>query len=135
VPSLTRPVIPDGIFSVELNTGQQVIYLAELHRWTQTKAVTAQLLRYLQVIQSGAIQSKYGIKANPMICSVHLQDSVLLGVKSRLQKHPDFAPFLRNFVFRKMGGIQSDFTNGWHLADNTPANPFPFPNPQANVSK
>jgi len=135
LPRLASPVIPDGIFSVELITGQQAIYLAELHRSTQTKAVTAQLLRYIEVIQSGAIQSKYGIKANPMICSVHLQDSVLRGVKARLKKNPDFAPFLRNFMFRKMEGIQKDFTSGWHLVDNTPANPFPFPNPQENVSE
>lgn len=134
VPNLATPVIPDGIFSVELITGQQAIYLAELHRSTQTKAVTAQLLRYIEVIQSGVIQSKYGIKAHPMICSVHLKDNVLSGVKARLLKHPEFAPFLRNFVFRKMNNLHSDFTHGWHLADNTPANPFPPSNHASHAS-
>jgi len=134
VPNLTKPVIPDGIFSVELTSGQQAIYLAELHRSTQTKAVTEQLLRYLQVIQNGAVQTKFGLEAHPMICSVHLQDNVLLGVKSRLLKHPEFAPFLRNFVFRKMNDLHSDFTHGWHLADNTPANPFPQSNSTNHAS-
>ena len=134
VPGLSRSVIPDGTFVVELTSGQQAIYLTEIHRSTQTKAVTEQLLRYLHVIRSGAVQAKYGFKAHPMICSVHMQDSVLIGVKKRLMQHPDFEPFKRNFVFRKMEGLTSDFQRGWHLADDTPAVPFPLPNPMSHAS-
>ncbi|MEM7662770.1 MAG: hypothetical protein AAF292_11010 [Pseudomonadota bacterium] len=133
IPGLSRSVIPDGTFVVELISGQQAIYLSEIHRSTQTKAVTEQLLRYLPVIRSGAVQAKYGYEVNPMICSVHMQDSVLLGVKKRLLQHPDFEPFKRNFVFRRMDGLISDFRLGWHLADDTPAIPFPLSNPSSDV--
>jgi len=134
VPGLSRPIIPDGTFVVELTSGKQAIYLSEIHRSTQTKAVTEQLLRYLKVIRSGAVQAKYDFEAHPMICSVHMQDSVLLGVKKRLLQHPDFEPFKRNFVFRKMDGLTNAFQTGWHLADNTPAVPFPLPNPVRHAS-
>ena len=129
VPGLINTIIPDGIFAVGLTTGQTAVYLVEIHRATQSKAVTEQLNRYFEVIKSGVIQQKYGYAVNPIICSVHHQASVLASVKARLNAHLGFAPFKHNFVFHALDDLNANFTGGWHFADGTAANPFPLPNP------
>lgn len=133
VPSLVNTVIPDGIFAVGLTTGKTAVYMVEIHRSTQSKAVTEQLSRYFEIIKSGIIQQKYGYSVHPIICSVHHQPSVLTSVKARLNRHPGFIHFRRNFVFHSLQGLKSNFTGGWHFADGKQANPFPL-NPMKNES-
>lgn len=125
VPELPKPVVPDGIFGVALTSGKVVVYLVEVHRTTQTKAVTEQLTRYFEVIKSGVIQKKFGHPVHPVICSIHHQKSVCFGVKMRLAKNPEFACFRGNFVFQKMDNLKSSFSDGWHFADDSAAQPFP----------
>lgn len=133
VPNLPRPVIPDGTFAVRLFSGPVALYVAELHRSTQTKAVTEQLKRYLDVIKSGALEQAHGIDVNPMVCSIHMQDAVLTGTKARLLNDPEFATFKSNFVFNTIDQMRSNFCDGWHLADGSPATPFPLNNPESDV--
>ena len=128
VPRLVNTVIPDGLYAVGLDTGQTAVYVVEIHRATQSKAVTEQLARYCEAITSGAIGQAHGYTANPVICSVHHQPAVLVSVKRRLLAHAGFANFQRNFVFHALNTLTSDFTGGWHFADDQPANPFPLPN-------
>ena len=130
IPDSSKAVIPDGTFAVELNSGKSVVYLVEIHRSTQTKAVTAQLERYFDVIKHRTIQQKYALQVHPIICSVHHQTTVLNSVKKRLNDNPEFEPFKRNFVFHTLDDLTTKFTGGWHFADNTSAHPFP--NPQGN---
>jgi len=130
VPDLINSIIPDGTFAVGLKTGAVAVYLVEIHRATQSKAVTEQLSRYFAAIKSGAIQQKYGYRTHPIVCSVHDQPSVLKSVKTRLNAHPSFCQFKRNFVFHALDDLNDDFTAGWHFADDAPANPFPLPNPK-----
>lgn len=129
VPGLVNTVIPDGIFAVGLTTGKTAIYMVEIHRSTQSKAVTEQLNRYFEVIKSGVIQQKFGYPVHPIICSVHHQPAVLASVKARLTAHPGFIHFRHNFVFRALNDLNLDFCGGWHFADGQPANPFPLPHP------
>jgi len=129
VTGLVNTVIPDGTFAVGLMSGQTAVYLVEIHRSTQSKAVTEQLNRYFDVIKSRAVAEKYGHKGHPIICSVHQQASVLASVKARLNAHAGFAAFKHNFVFHALDDLNANFTGGWHFADNTPAEPFPLPNP------
>ena len=63
VPELVNTVIPDGTFAVGLHTGQIAVYLVEIHRSTQSKAVTEQLNRYFEVIQSDTIARKYATRS------------------------------------------------------------------------
>ncbi len=127
VTGLVNTVIPDGTFVVGLTTGKAAVYLVEVHRSTQSKAVTEQLNRYFEVIKSGVIQQKYGYSVHPIICSVHHQASVLTSVKARLNAHQGFAPFRHNIVFHSLDDLNSNFSTGWHFADDKPANPFPLP--------
>ena len=129
VSDIPNPIIPDGTFAVELSSGKIALYLVEIHRSTQTKAVTDQLMQYFKVIRNGTIQQKYGYAVHPIICSVHHQPSVLNSVKSRLLADPKFEPFKQNFVFHGLEDLTSNFTGGWHFADNSPAHPFPLPKP------
>lgn len=128
VTEIPNRIIPDGTFVVEKHSGKVAAYLVEIHRSTQTKAVTEQLERYFEIIRSGAIQQKYGYKVHPIICSIHHQNAVLTGSKTRLTGHPDFEPFKRNFVFHKLEDLTTNFTGNWHFADNASARPFPIPN-------
>ena len=131
VTDLVHSIIPDGTFAVKLNTGQTALYLIEIHRTTQSKAVTQKLNQYFDVIRSGAVRQKYGYKTNPIVCSVHHQPSVLRSVKSRLLSDPKFEPFKRNFVFHGLEDLTSNFTGDWHFADGAPAQPFPLRKPSA----
>jgi len=125
VPNDDRPIIPDGTFTVTLTNGATALYLVEIHRATQTRKVTKQLARYFEVISGQVAQQKYGLQAHPIICSVHENDTVLKATKQAVLQHPEFAPFQHNFVFRSMDGLNQNFTNGWHFADDHAANPFP----------
>lgn len=129
VPGLVNSVIPDAIMAVGLTTGQHAVYLVEIHRATQSKAVAQQLSQYFEVIKSGVLGQAHGLTANPVICSVHHKPAVLASVKARLVAHEAFEPFKRNFVFHGLDDLNSHFTTGWHFADDTPANPFPLPQP------
>jgi len=129
-PDSSKAIIPDGTFAVELHSGKLMVYLVEIHRSTQTKAVTAQLKRYFDVIRERVIQQKYDLQVHPVICSIHHQNSVLNGVKNRLNADADFEPFKRNFVFHTLDDLTINFTGGWHFANNTPA--IPFPNQKGN---
>ena len=129
VPDLVGSIIPDGTFAIKLNTGPLALYLVEIHRTTQSKAVTHKLNQYFDVIRTGAVRQKYGYKANPIICSVHHQPSVLRSVKFRLMAQVEFVAFKHNFVFLSLEDLTTNFTNGWHFADNSPAHPFPLPKP------
>lgn len=135
VPSLVTTVIPDGLFAVGSASGQQAVYVVEIHRATQSKAVAQQLGQYLAVITSDAIGQTHGFSAPPLICSVHQQAAVLSSVKARLLAHDGFEPFQHNFVFHSLDDLNDHFTSGWHFADDRPANPFPLPNPQPNASQ
>ena len=126
VPELINPVIPDGTFAVQLNTGATALYLVEIHRSSQSKTVSDQLSRYCEVIKSGVVAQKYGFDVNPIICSVHQQKAVLQSVKRRLLAFEGFAPFKHNFVFHELADLNTNFSQGWHFADGTPANPFPL---------
>ena len=128
IPDLVHSIIPDGTFAVKLTTGPIALYLVEIHRTTQSKSVTQKLNQYFDVIRSGAVRQKYGYEVNPIVCSVHHQSSVLRSVKSRLMAQPEFAVFKHNFVFHTLDDLTTNFTDGWHFADNTTAHPFPFPN-------
>ena len=129
VPDIPNRIIPDGTFIVESSSGKLALYLVEVHRSTQTKAVAEQLQKYFEVIRHQVVQKKYGYQVHPIICSVHHQESVLAGVKKRLNTNPDFEPFKRNFVFHSLDDLVTNFTDGWHFADDTPAMPFPLSKP------
>ena len=86
VPNSNVPIVPDGMFGVELN-GSPIIYALEIHRTTETKRVIAQIKRYMEVLETGVAAAKYDVATSPLICSVHMKDNVLRGVKSALQKH------------------------------------------------
>lgn len=132
VPKLVNTIIPDGTFVVGLHSGPVAAYLVEIHRATQSKAVTEKLAKYIEVIKSEVIQQKYGYKAHPVICSVHHQDSVLTSVKTRLNAHAGFEEVKCNFMFHRLDDLNDNFTGGWHFADDTPANPFPLPKSNPN---
>lgn len=121
----SKAIIPDGTFAVELNVGKLVVYLVEIHRSTHTKAVTTQLERYFDVIKHRTIQQKYGLQVHPIICSIHRQNSVLNGVKKRLNANSGFELFKRNFVFHTLDDLINNFAGGWHFTDDTIALPFP----------
>lgn len=132
VSTLPKPVIPDGIFAINVHTGKMAVYLLEVHRSTQTKAVTEQLSNYFEVIKGAAVQEIFGFPVHPIICSVHQQKSVLENVKTRLLALPEFEAFQRNFVFHQLEDLNTNFSGGWHFADNTKAVVFPLPNHQTN---
>ena len=129
VPTLSKAIVPDGTFVVGANSGTVAIYLMEVHRTTQSKAVAAQLTQYFEVIKTQAVKQRYGYQANPVICSIHHDPAVLTSVKRRLSAQPGFEPFRHNIVFRSMDTLTKDFTGGWHFADDKPAQPFPMPSP------
>lgn len=124
LPNSDRPVIADGIFSVCLNQ-TPILYALEIHRTTQTKAVTAQIKRYMDVLENGALSFKYGVQFPAVVCSVHTLDNVLRGVKKHLIATPDFPAFKNLFLFNTTEQLAKDFSEGWELADGTPADPFP----------
>lgn len=126
VPGLVNTVIPDGLFAVGNPAGQEAVYIVEIHRATQSKAVAGQLSQYFEVIKSGVINDGHSINAHPIICSVHQQPAVLASVKARLCAHDGFAAFKQNFVFHGLDDLRNNFARGWHLADGSPANPFPI---------
>lgn len=132
VPGDPKPIIPDGAFGVRLTSSKTALFLAEIHRATQSRSVYEQLKRYFEVIKTGAAQEKFGVTAHPIICSIHHQASVLASVKKRLMADATFEPFCANFVFREATNLRDDFSDGWHFADGHPAVPFPMPNPKPN---
>ena len=133
ITQFSKPIIPDGIFAVSLTTGKVALYLVEVHRSTQSQAITEQLARYFEVIKSGTIAQQFGYAVNPIICSVHHQPSVLLGVKTRLQQHPEYATFKHNFVFHALEDLNTNFSGGWHFGDDKPAHPFPTTKPKPDA--
>jgi len=124
VPNSPRPVIADGIFAFSLND-TPMIYALEVHRTTQTKAVAAQIKRYMDVLESGALGFKYGVQYPTVVCSVHTLDNVLKGVKKHLLAMPDFAAFRDHFLFNTTEQLAVGFSEGWEFADGEPAYPFP----------
>lgn len=126
LPNQTRPVIADGVFSIEVNN-TPLLYALEVHRTTQTKAVGMQIQRYMDVLQSGALAFKYELQAPTYVCSVHVLPNVLKGAKKYLMSNPNFEPYRKFFLFNSAENLTTSFSDGWHFADDTPANPFPRP--------
>jgi len=133
VPTLNKAVIPDGVFAINAYTGRIAVYLIEIHRSTQTKAVTEQLAHYFEIIKNAAVQETFGYPVHPIICSVHHQPSVLAKVKKRLLELQEFQSFKRNFVFHTLADLSDNFSTGWHFADGSVAQPFPLPKPIQNA--
>ncbi len=123
VPHSNVPIKPDGMFGIE-NNGTPLIYALEVHRTTETKRVIAQIKRYIEVLESGAAASKYGLETSPLICSIHMKANVLNGVKTALLKTPSFDPFKGAFLFNTFDNITNNLTQGWVFADDNSANPF-----------
>jgi len=119
-----HPVIADGLFGLTANN-QSLIYALEVHRTTQTKAVAMQIKRYMDVLESGSISSKYDVDHPVLVCSVHTKENVLKGVKAYLLKLPHFHAFRHHFLFNTTEQLAHDFSEGWELADGTPTDPFP----------
>lgn len=123
LPGSDKPVIADGIFGLQAEDHQR-IYVLEVHRTTQTKAVAIQIQRYMDVLESGAVGFKYSMQTSPLICSVHTKDNVLKGVKEHLLNTPNFEAFKGAFLFNTTEQLKEDFTAGWTFADDSPAEPF-----------
>jgi len=123
VPHSNTPIIPDGMFGIDQN-GSPMIYALEVHRTTETKRVIAQIKRYMEVLETGAGASKYGLETSPLICSVHMKANVLKGVKSALVRTPRFETFKGAFLFNTFENVKNDLTKGWTFADEKPAYPF-----------
>ena len=126
LPNSPRPVIADGIFGIEIR-GNPYLYAIEVHRTTETKAVAAQIKRYMDVLESGAINFKYGQQCPVLVCSIHTKPNVLKGVKAHLMATPDFPAFKHSFLFNSAPQLDADFSLGWEYADGTPADPFQRP--------
>ena len=124
LPDNPTPIIADGIFKIEVND-TPLIYVLEVHRTTETKRVAFQIQRYIDALECGAISFKYSVQTSPFICSVHTKDHVLRGVKKHLLNLPEFQAFKSAFLFNTTEQLANDFSEGWHFADNTPAQPFP----------
>lgn len=123
LPIDSTPIVPDGIFGVEIN-GVSRIYILEVHRTTETKAVTAQLKRYMKVLETGAVASKYGLETSPLICSVHMKDNVLRGAKSALMQTEDHSFFRNAFLFNTLDKIRDNIYAKWSFSDDIYAWPF-----------
>lgn len=123
LPNDATPIVPDGIFGVNIN-GEPRIYILEVHRKTETKAVSEQLKRYIDVLETGAVAEKYGLEVSPLICSVHMKDNVLRGVKVSLLKTQDFELFKGAFLFNSVDDLTSELAKGWSLADDQLVLPF-----------
>lgn len=123
IPTSEKPVIADGIFGIDYN-GRALIFVLEVHRTTQTKAVSLQIQRYIDVLRSGVLSFKYELEAPAYICSIHTLDNVLKGTKKSLIANPDFQLFKKFFLFNTVKNLERNFTEGWHFADETPAMPF-----------
>ena len=104
--------------------GAPRIYILEVHRKTETKVVTEQLRRYMEVLETGAVAEKYDLEVSPFICSVHMKDNVLRGVKSALCNTPSFEPFKGAFLFNAYDNVANDIANGWTFAIYMKAQPF-----------
>lgn len=125
LPNNPRPVQPDGVFTIDIN-GHPIIYALEVHRTTQTRAVGMQIQRYMEVLETGALTFKMGLREAPAyVCSVHMKGNVLRGVKQYLLSNPNFAPYRDYFLFNTAPQIEADFLHGWHYADDQPAHNFP----------
>jgi len=123
LPNNSKSVVPDGIFGVKIN-GVPRIYILEVHRTTETKAVANQLKHYIKVLETGAVALKYGVEISPIICSVHMKYNVLHGVKSALLKTERFSAFKGAFLFNAFESIQNNLSNDWQFADGSSASPF-----------
>lgn len=97
----------------------------EVHKTTQTKAVAKQLQRYLLTFEDGLISDKYGYDTAPIICSLHEKQNVLAGAKREFRNLPFFEELKSAFLFNTFEQMELGFSNGWHYADDQPANPFP----------
>lgn len=128
-----RSVIPDGLFAITNHKNQSALYVLEVHRTSQSKAVAAQLSQYFAVIEQQLMKTAFNFDAHPIICSLHQHPSVLKSVKTRLLADARWASFRHNFVFHLLDDISTNFTGGWHFSDDTPANPFPALNPPSDV--
>ena len=123
LPHSPIPVVPDGIFGVEID-GEPRIYILEVHRTTETKQVATQLKRYIEVLETGAVASKYEIETSPLICSVHMKENVLKGSKSILIQADEFTVFMAAFLFNTVEEINLGISGRWVFADQGLANPF-----------
>lgn len=125
LPNSDKPVVADGIFAVQ-RENTPLLYALEVHRTTQTKAVTAQIRRYMDVLETGALSFKYGVDFPAVVCSVHTRNNVLVGVKKALLQTPDFPAFRDMFLFNTTDQLAEDFTLGWEFADGEAAYPFGY---------
>jgi len=123
LPNSNVPIVPDGIFGVMIN-GEPRIYILEIHRKTETKQVANQLKRYMKVLETGAVASKYGLETSPLICSVHMKQNVFIGVKASLRGLREFDAFKGAFLFNEISLENNGFTECWKFANGRPANPF-----------
>ena len=96
----------------------------EIHRTTETKRVIAQIKRYMEVLETGVAAAKYDVATSPLICSVHMKDNVLRGVKSALLKTPSFESFKGAFLFNTCDNVSSELSQGCTFADDKLALPF-----------
>ena len=125
LPNDATPIVPDGIFGVNIN-GEPRIYILEVHRKTETKAVSEQLKRYIDVLETGAVAEKYGLEVSRLICSVHTKDNVLDGAKGLLSNLHDFEQFMQAFLFNTFEVVTEDFPRGWTFVNPKQAEPFPI---------
>ena len=123
IPNETTPIVPDGIFGVNIK-GEARIYILEVHRKTETKAVTEQLKRYMEVLKTGAVAEKYRLEISPLICSVHMKYNVLKGVKAALTQTDGFDELRGAYLFNTTNRVREAFGKGWGFADDSIAMPF-----------
>ncbi len=105
---------PDGLVSVssQIRGSMRYSFVVELHRHSDRKKITAQLLRHVEALKTGAFASHFGEGQPHFVLSVYAAENVsaMRGVIDSLKGDAAAWPYLeRYFLFAELSELQTDF--------------------------
>lgn len=118
-----RFIIPDGVFLIDVGEKRRA-FAVEIHNETDTKRVVRQLEGHLLAIGNGAVSHKVGHDMAAYVFSVSTDRGLMERVRTRIAALPTFAHVHLLFCFNSLDTLKEGFSDGWTLADGSPAPVF-----------
>jgi len=115
---------PDGIFGMTCN-GESRLFVLELHNRTPPKGVVAQLHRNFIALET--VRAKfleYSVRNDPIVLSIHSDQTTLTSVRSRIAQNGIFENVKRGLLFALLADLKNCTQSSWTHYDDSQSDLF-----------
>lgn len=106
-------LVPDSIFMLTAEDGEQRLFAFEMHNGTDTARLTPKMRNYAQACRERVIETPYGYPASVRVLLIFEDENTLQKAGDRLLRDNVMEERSAQFFGHTLDGVSRDFRQGW----------------------